>query len=175
MTDIMAFLTSLLGIGVGGDALTAVQMSARAVAVFSAAIVMIRIGHKRFMGRNTSLDVLLGIIVGSVLSRAITGNAPFVPTLAAGFSLVLFHWLLSALSFRFPRLGTAVSGKERCLIENGEIRRKALHRSHITNDDLLEALRSRGLPPDIGCIRTACLERNGSISIIPKASGRQGA
>lgn len=172
MTDFLAFLTSLLGIGTPGDDLSALQMSARAVTVFSAAIAMTRIGHKRFMGRNTSLDVLLGIIVGSVLSRAITGNAPFLPTLAAGFALVLFHWLLSAISFRFPLFGMAVSGKERCLIENGEVRHNALHRSHITNDDLLEALRSKGFQPDIDCIQIACLERNGNISIVPKPSGQ---
>lgn len=175
MTDFTSILTALLGTGIPGEELSPLQMSLRAVVVFSAAIVMIRIGHKRFMGKNTSLDVLLGIIVGSVLSRAITGNAPLIPTLAAGFALVLFHWLLSAASFRFSRLRWLVSGKERCLIERGAIHPEALHRSHITRDDLLEALRNNGIQPDTNCIETACLERNGSISIIPKTSARRSA
>jgi uncharacterized membrane protein YcaP (DUF421 family) len=35
------------------------------------------------MGEATAFDVILGIMVGSIVSQAITGNAPLVPALAA--------------------------------------------------------------------------------------------
>ena len=87
-----------LGLGLEGKHLTAVNMGLRAVVVFVLSIGMLKVGDKRFMGKSTALDVFLGIVFGSTVSRAITGNAPFGPTLAAGLVLVLIH--VSAASSR---------------------------------------------------------------------------
>jgi hypothetical protein len=38
-------------------------------------------GKKRFMGEATAFDMMLGVMVGSIVSRAITGNAPLGPAL----------------------------------------------------------------------------------------------
>jgi hypothetical protein len=35
------------------------------------------------MGQGTAFGVILGTMLGSIVSRAITGNAPFLPALAA--------------------------------------------------------------------------------------------
>lgn len=53
------------------------QMAIRAFIVFLVAIVLIRIGNKRIFGKYSSFDIVLGIILGSILSRAITGNLLF--------------------------------------------------------------------------------------------------
>lgn len=164
----MEFLEIVLGLDAKPEDLAYWQMSLRAIVVFSAAILMIRIGHKRFMGGNTTLDILLGIILGSVMSRAITGNAPFFSTLAAGLTLVLFHWVLAAITFHFPRTSTLFKGCERHLVKDGELQHSILAKSHITRYDLEEAMRAHGKKPDINTIKTAYLERNGSISIILK-------
>jgi uncharacterized membrane protein YcaP (DUF421 family) len=87
--------------------------------VFIIATAMIRLGNKRFMGKNTALDVMLGIVFGSVVSRAITGNAPFFPTLAAGLVLVVAHWVLSAIAFRSHRFGEMVKGRSYPLVVDG--------------------------------------------------------
>lgn len=155
-------------IGLDGAALGAREMIARAVIVFMAALLMVRIGHKRFMGRNTTLDVLLGIVLGSILSRAITGNAPFGPTIAAGFALVCLHWLLAAIGFYWEPFNRLTMGRERCLISNGELNTKQLRHSHIVEADLRDALRNMGEEGDIDRIERAYLERSGRISIILK-------
>src|SRR3954467_15198928 len=46
--------------------------------------------------RATAFDVILGIMLGSMVSRAIAGTAPFLPTLAASSTLLAVHWLFSA-------------------------------------------------------------------------------
>ena len=157
-----------LGLGLEGKYLTAWQMSLRAVVVFAAAIVMLRIGDKRFMGKSTALDVMLGIVFGSTVSRAITGNAPFFPTLAAGVTLVLLHWVLAAIAFRSHGFGKAVKGSPRVLVRDGEVQHEAMRKAHVTEHDLHEALRTNGHPPDIGRIAVAHMERNGDISVITK-------
>jgi hypothetical protein len=38
-------------------------------------------GKERFMGEATAFDMMLGIMVSSIVSWAITGNAPMDPAL----------------------------------------------------------------------------------------------
>lgn len=159
-------VTWALGLGLEGKDLNAGHMSLRALVVFAAAIVMLRVGDKRFMGRSTAFDVMLGIVFGSVVSRAITGNAPFFPALAAGLVLVLMHWSLAALAFRSRGFATLVKGHDRLLVRDGKLQLGAMRKSHITEHDLEEALRNNGEPPDISRVKAAHLERNGDISII---------
>ncbi len=68
-------------------------------------VAVVRLGKKRFMGQATAFDVILGIMLGSLASRAITGNAPLGPTLAAASALLAMHWAFSALAVRWHRFG----------------------------------------------------------------------
>lgn len=164
--DVWTTLNWALGLELDSQYINVWRMSLRALIVFVAAIAMIRLGDKRFMGRSTAFDVILGIIFGSVVSRAITGNAPFFPTLAAALVLVLLHWVLSAMAFRSPRFGTWVKGHDRQIVVDGELQWQAMRHSHITEHDLCEAMRGSGHAPDVGAVQSAHLERNGEISIV---------
>jgi uncharacterized membrane protein YcaP (DUF421 family) len=156
----------LIGLDLESKDINFWQMSLRAVIVFILSVVMIRIGHKRFMGRNTAMDVMLGIVFGSIASRAITGNAPFFPALAASLTLVLMHWVFSFIAFHWGAFGNAVKGTKNLLIRDGELVREEMKKSHITEDDLSEALRNKGEEPDFKRVKSAHLERNGNISLI---------
>lgn len=155
-------------LGLDADSLTILQMSLRAVVVYIAGLVMIRVGEKRFLGKSSAFDVLLSIIVGSVLSRAINGSAAFFPTLGASIVLVGMHWLFAAIAFRNDKFATLVKGKERVLIRDGEIQWSAMRKSHIGERDLLGALRSEGNVTDPSEVQEARLERSGDISVIKR-------
>jgi len=161
-------MDAALGLGAEPRELSVLQTSLRAVIVFVAATIMVRVGSRRFIGRSTALDVMLGIIFGSVVSRAISGTAPFFPTLGAALTLVLVHWLLSAIAFRSHQFGNLVKGRPILLVNQGQICWPAMARGHISEHDLQEALRSHGLAPDIAQVETAHLERNGDISIVTR-------
>ena len=158
------------GLGLEVDELALWHMAIRAVVVYVAALAMVRLGEKRFRGENTAFDLILGIILGSVVSRAVTGSAPFFPTLGAGFVLVGLHWLFSVLAFHSDRFGTLVKGSHRTLVKDGEILWDEMQASHITENDLLDALRTQANIADVGEVKEARLERGGSISVIPKES-----
>lgn len=162
-----SFPGELFGLHLEGSDLNAGHMVARVVIVFVLSILFIRIGNKRFMGRNTALDVMLGIVYGSVMSRAITGNSPFLPTIVAGMALVMMHWLLSWLAFSSDRVGAVVKGRSRTLVRKGEILWSEMKKSHISRRDLDEAIRHAGMPADMDAIHEARLERDGKISVIP--------
>ncbi len=77
----------------GGDypeqPLAILQIAARAVFVYSATLLIVCAGKSRIISRTTTIDVILGFILGSLVSRAVTGSASISGTLAAAGVMVL--------------------------------------------------------------------------------------
>jgi uncharacterized membrane protein YcaP (DUF421 family) len=118
------------------------------------------------IGKNTAFDVILGIILGSVVSRAINGSAAFFLTILAGFTLVTAHWLFSYIAFRSDHFGNVVKGSKRQLVQEGEIQWKEMGKSNISKEDLMSAVRMETNRESLDLVRKAYLERSGDISII---------
>jgi uncharacterized membrane protein YcaP (DUF421 family) len=169
--DLQSYLGAALGLGLDAKELGAAHMALRAVVVYAVTLVFVRLAKKRFMGHATAFDVILGIMLGAIVSRAITGNAPFLPALAAGATLIAFHWVLSWASFRSHGFGNLVKGEARLLIRDGRPEREAMRRAHITEHDLDEDLRAEGLD-DRGRVKEARLERSGKVSVVKRAEPR---
>ncbi|HEY0336728.1 MAG TPA: hypothetical protein VGC70_05260, partial [Burkholderiales bacterium] len=74
------FIDDLLGLTIDSHELEWHHMAIRAVVVYVVVLAITRSGHKRFLGKGTAFDVIIGILLGSIASRAITGNAAFFPT-----------------------------------------------------------------------------------------------
>ncbi len=161
-------MPDLLGLDLDQAALQWWHMLARALVVYVFAIVLVRLGEKRFIGKSTAFDVLLAIMLGSVLSRAITGSSPFFPSLAASLGLVAMHFLLAALAFRSHRFGRWIKGEPRLLVSDGRILWDNMRKSHVSEGDLMLALRESGNTDDLTRVRAARLERSGSISVLLK-------
>lgn len=155
-------------LGLGSDTLSLWQMALRALAVYLVAIAMVRLGDKRFFGKHTALDVVLGFMLGSILSRAITGNSPFFPTLGAALVLVILHWAFAAIAFRWSRFGTLVKGQKRQLVRDGQIRWDQMKAGQISREDLLSAVRAGGGGEDLDDVEAAYLERSGDISMVKR-------
>ena len=164
MTEALNQLTAWLGLG--ADSLTWYQMALRALVMYLAALVMVRVGEKRFLGKNTAFDVILGIILGSVVSRAINGSAGFFETIVAGFVLVGLHWLLAVGSFRSDRFGNLIKGHRRLLVRDGELQWDQMGQSHVTRQDLMEQVRKQTHQEDLDDLDKAYLERSGDVSLV---------
>ena len=153
-------------LGTGAAELGLLQVVLRAVAVYPLAIAIVRFGDKRLIGTTAAFDFLLAIIIGSVISRAITGNAPFVPAVATGYVLVLLHWAFAKLGFHVDWFGRLIKGEPRELVQDGEIRWDAMRRSAIGMEDLLSGCRRNGNVEGVEDVTCAVLERNGDISVV---------
>ena len=160
-------------IGLGNDELTIWQIALRALIIYVTAILLVKLGEKRFMGKNTAFDMILGIILGSVLSRAITGDATFFAIIWAGAFLVALHWLFSVISYHSDWFGTLLKGSERTLIKDGKINWDNMRKSHISRKDLEMALHSNGKVTDPSHVQVARFERSGDISVIPLESEKK--
>ncbi|MCE5267284.1 MAG: DUF421 domain-containing protein [Planctomycetaceae bacterium] len=152
----------------GGDApvrpLAVGQVAARALVVYAIGLTMIRLAKSRLLGNATPLDVVLAVVIGSLLSRGINGAASISGTAAACAALVALHWLVTKLACRSHRFGNLVKGHCRLLVDNGQVQRAALERSHLSEADLLEELRLNANVDDLDRVERAYKERSGQIS-----------
>lgn len=169
MSDtIWAFVYEMFGIGSDAAHMTVGQITLRAIAIYLAGLVIVRIGEHRFLGKHTAFDIILGFILGSVLSRAVNGGAPLLDTVVASALLVALHWLFATAAFRWHPFGRLIKGSPRKLIEDGRIDEKAARTHRLSRRDLEEALRTRGGIEDFDRVHHAWFERSGDISIIPR-------
>jgi uncharacterized membrane protein YcaP (DUF421 family) len=164
-------LDHCLGITPDGAGLTFFQMSFRAVLVLLWGIILVRIGDRRLLGRNSGFDMLLMVVVGSVLGRAIIGQGAFLPELGACGVMVLLHHLLAVVACHSDAVSRLLKGRPLLLVRNGAIDRQAMRRGRITPDDLEENLRLNGNVCAAAEAREARLERNGSISVVRREEG----
>ncbi|WP_158277296.1 YetF domain-containing protein [Opitutus sp. ER46] len=165
MDTLTDFLNTLLGLDANPEDLKTYQMAARAIVVSIAALIMLRLAHKRFFARRNALDVLLTLIIASSLSRAINGSAAFFPTLAVGFMLVLLHRGVSWLAVRSAFVGNLLKGHSAVLIDEGNVQPAMLDRHDLSREDLDEDLRLKGVDSPAK-VRRATLERNGEVSVV---------
>ena len=142
------------------------QTILRALILYVFALIIIRVGKKRIFGRNTAFDIIMGIVIGSVFSRAVNGNAPFWGTITGAAALVGMHWLFAAIAFRKPSFGSLIKGHSDVLIKEGEIQWEKMKEHDLSEKDLQEAMRLDASTTQIGDIKLATLERNGNISFI---------
>ena len=155
---------------IGGDAphdpLRLTQTAVRAAVVYVLSLALVRYGKSRFISQASAIDVLIVLILGSLLSRGITGKASISATLVASAVLVLFHFSLTSLACHSHWFGGLIKGNPRVLVEQGVIDWPQMRRSHLSQNDLLEALRLRAGTDDLSQIKVAYKERNGAVSFI---------
>src|SRR5688572_32248669 len=119
LNQIHDFLRPWLGLDVDPKELNFLQVTLRGLIVFIFAIAIVRVADKRFLSRKTAFDIVLGLILASVLARAINGSAPFIGTIVASFVLVLAHRLLADLSSRWHWFGKLIKGNDDLIITDG--------------------------------------------------------
>jgi uncharacterized membrane protein YcaP (DUF421 family) len=165
MDEIADWLDRALGLGLESQEISALQMGLRAIVVYIVTVLIVRLGKKRFMGRATAFDVILGIMLGSIVSRAVTGNAPLLPALVAAAILVAMHWVFSAIALHWHAFGRAIKGQPVLMVRHGKVDEKVMRKTHMTEHDLWEDLRGKSLS-DLAQVAEARLERSGQLSVI---------
>jgi uncharacterized membrane protein YcaP (DUF421 family) len=144
---------------------TLLQECARAALVFAYGLLLVRVSGRRVFGRWSAIDIVISIIVGSNLSRTLTGNAPLLGTLAATTLLMFLHWLLAQAAARSPALSRLFEGRARELGRDGRLAHRRDLRVAISEADLAEALRQSGVER-VEDTRLLVLEPSGKISVL---------
>jgi len=156
----------------GGDfphhPLTLEQSALRAVFMYLAGLMLIRMGKNRLMGRNSTFDVLMGFTLGSLLSRGINGSAALSGSIAASAALVGMHWVFSVITYKHDFAGKIFKGNPVPIVRQGITLPQNMRRFCVSHKDLDEALRLNANLGKLSDVAEAYVERNGDIGIVRK-------
>jgi uncharacterized membrane protein YcaP (DUF421 family) len=141
------------------------QECARAALIIVYGLALVRIAGRRIFGKWSALDIVVSIVIGSNMSRALTGSAQLWGTLAATTLLVALHWVLARLVASSPALSRIIEGGAIELARHGAPTPSVRERYAISQSDLAEALRQSGVD-DIAAARAITLEPSGKITVL---------
>jgi uncharacterized membrane protein YcaP (DUF421 family) len=141
------------------------QECLRATVIFAYGLLLMRATGRRTFGRWSALDIVMSIILGSSLSRALTGSAPLGGTLAAMTLIMVLHWVLARAASSSPRFSALVEGMPVALARAGARDETTMQSYSVSQSDLEEALRGRGVQ-NLADTRLVMLEPSGKISVL---------
>jgi uncharacterized membrane protein YcaP (DUF421 family) len=153
--------------GEGRD-LNSLQMGCRALVMFFVMVALIRIAGMRTFGKKSAFDHAIVIMLGAILSRAVVGVSPMVPTLAATLVLAFTHRFVAWLSVYNKTVGSIFKGKKILLYKSGRFNRENMKHSFISEEDLMEGVRLEINSGSLESVEEIFMERTGELSIVLK-------
>lgn len=127
-------------------------------------------GHKQVY-QMTVFDYAVGITIGSIAAEMATElETPWKPLLAMTVYGAA-DYLISVLTSRSRTVRKQLSGTPVVLLNDGKLYRESFCKAKLDLDEFLSACRVQGYF-DLREIKTALLEHNGHVSILPYARSR---
>lgn len=141
----------------------------RAAIIYLVVFVILRVAGKRTLGEMTSFDLVLLLIISEATQNAmldddhsLMGGAMAIAT------LVFMDIMVSLLTDKYKTLDNLVNGVAVIILEDGKPLTDRMIKSRVQVNDILEAARKLHGLESLEQIKYAVLEKDGSISIIPK-------
>ena len=147
----------------------------RGLAVFLTLILIFRIAGKRTLHETTTFDFVLLLIIAETVQQAMIDNDnSYTNSFILVCTLVGVNVLLSELKQRSPTLRHFLEGRSVVLVERGKVHRDRLDKERVDRDEIITAGRGlHGLQRHED-IKYAVLEKDGSISIVPRDGAGKG-
>jgi uncharacterized membrane protein YcaP (DUF421 family) len=141
----------------------------RATVVFFFIFLVTRVAGRRELSALEPFDLILLVVLGDLVQQGITQSDESVTgTLIVISTITLLSVAVSWVSFRSGKVRVVTEGEPIILVQDGEIIERNLRRERLTHGDLEEEARRQQVA-SLGDIRWAILEKEGTISIIPKS------
>ena len=142
------------------------NVAVRTGIVYLTLLVGIRLTGKRQVGQLTPFDLLLLLLLANSVQNAMVGpDTSVLGGLAAAATLFILNAMVAAVVRRSSGAAHLVEGTPTLLIRSGEVLDANCSREGISREDLLRALREHGVD-DVGAVRSAILEVDGSVSVL---------
>jgi uncharacterized membrane protein YcaP (DUF421 family) len=142
-------------------------IAVRTLLVLLSLVIGLRILGKRQSGQFNIYDLSLIMLLANAVQNAMTnGDGHILVGVVSAGTLLAAGWVVSRAFQRLPALGERVTGVSTLLVNNGQFIKAHLQREHVTEDQIRSAMRQHGLC-EMGQVRMAVLEIDGSISVVP--------
>jgi len=141
----------------------------RTLIIYILLIAIMRLMGKRQIGELEVTDLVTTLLISEIASLPLTNlELPVSHAVLAILLLFIFEVFSSVILLRIPRLKNLVSARPTVLIQRGVLNTRALRDVRISLDELMSEIRQQGLC-DLSQVQYAILEKNGKLTVIPKA------
>ena len=143
----------------------------RSVVVYLVILGSFRLAGKRHISQLSLIDFALILLISNAVQNAMVGNdSSLGGGIIAAFSLLAVNLILSRFIFKNKFSREFFVGEPKLLVRNSQVIKSTMDHEELSEDDLNEAIREHGFA-SLKEVRTAILELDGSISIIPYPQG----
>ena len=143
------------------------EFIARAVIVYVALMLMVRLSGKRTVGQFTPFDLLVVMLLSEGVSNSLSGeDNSVVGGLIVAVTLVLLNVIVAVASARSKKIEAVVEGNPILIARDGRIFHDELKRQHVGVGDMDKALREAEC--ELDNVKCAFLETDGSISVLKR-------
>jgi uncharacterized membrane protein YcaP (DUF421 family) len=145
------------------------ELVVRAVVVYVALLVALRVFGKREVGQFTIYDLVFVLLVANALQPSMTGpDTSLVGGLVLIGALVVANAVVGRLD-QVPSIHRLFTPAPAVIITNGAYVPAVMQREGVTEDEIEMAIREHGLS-GAKDVKLAVLEADGTISVVPKES-----
>ncbi|MBS7563649.1 DUF421 domain-containing protein [Mucilaginibacter sp. Bleaf8] len=142
----------------------------RAAFMYLFLLVIVRVIGKRTMAQTSTFDFVLLLTISQVTEQALVGMDYSLT--GATILIIVFvtvNIVFSIIKQRFHFFSKMVEGTPLILVDNGEPLPVRMRQSQVDLEDVMYAARSIHGLEKLAQIKYAVLEKDGTISIIPKS------
>lgn len=146
------------------------QIVVRATVVYIAVVLALRLTGRRSLGQRNAVDLVLILIVANAVQNAMIGSdTSLIGGLIAAATLFAVDSVMDRFLSRSSKLQQFFTGSPVVLVNHGQPIEKNMKREAISDAELMEALREHGIE-EIGQVKFAVLEMDGTLSVVPATS-----
>ncbi|HBT34313.1 MAG TPA: hypothetical protein DEB15_16580 [Pusillimonas sp.] len=141
----------------------------RALLVYLALMIMVRVSGKRTISQYTPFDLLVVVLLSESVSNSLSGGDESIPGgLILAATLFLLNVVAALVASRSKKAEQIIEGSPVIIGRNGRWNERVLKAQRIGSNELASALRESDCKlEDMAC---AVLEANGVIAILKKES-----
>lgn len=142
------------------------NLALRAVVVFLAVLVLLRLSGKRQLGQMGATEFVAILLISNAVQNSMNGgDNSLIGGLLLATVLVALSALISFLTYRYQSFSRIFEGTPTLLIHKGQILSQNLAKERLSEAEFKTLLRKQGAHR-VDEIRSAILEADGTLSLI---------
>jgi uncharacterized membrane protein YcaP (DUF421 family) len=141
------------------------EVAGKAVLIYLAALIGLRVAHRRTLSQWTAIDVAAVVAVGAIVGRtAVARRQSLAAGVVALATILAAHFVVTLARYR-PWVSRLTDHRVRVLLRDGRLLRRQLLICGITEGDLFAELRQRGVF-DLEELRYILYEPKGGLTVV---------
>ncbi len=144
---------------------------AKAALMYLAALVGLRVAHRRTLSQWTAIDFAAAVAVGAIIGRTATASSQSLLVGVAALVTILAAHTAVTFGRYLPWVAKLTDHRVRILVEHGRVRRRQLLICGLTESDLFAHLRQQGVY-SLSDLRFVLYETKGNLTLVPESTGR---